>query len=210
MAVYAVFRHGVLLLSLVVAVVSVTQGDSLSKQDLLADLRHGGYVILMRHASSPREPPGAATANADNPHLERQLDEEGQTSARAMGDALRQLDIPIGDVFSSPTYRALETIKLAKFGQAKTYSELGDAGQSMTPDKTGSRAQWLKAKVAERPATGKNTLIVTHFPNIMEAYPQDVGGLADGEALILHPDGKGSATTVARVKIADWAHLGER
>jgi hypothetical protein len=53
----------------------------------------------------------------------------------------------------------------------------------------------------------ENTLIVTHFPNISEAYPQDAVGLADGEALILHPDGRGGATIVARVKIDEWAGL---
>ena len=77
----------------------------------------------------------------------------------------------------------------------------------MMADKTGTRGAWLKAKAAESPAPGRNTIIVTHFPNIMEAYPQDVAGLADGEALILHPDGRGGTQVVARVKIDKWAAL---
>jgi hypothetical protein len=32
-------------------------------------------------------------------------------------------------------------------------------------------------------------------------------GLADGEALIFGPDGKGGATLVARVKIEEWPGL---
>jgi hypothetical protein len=32
-------------------------------------------------------------------------------------------------------------------------------------------------------------------------------GLADGEALILHPDGQGGAPIVARLKIDEWAGL---
>jgi phosphohistidine phosphatase SixA len=162
----------------------------------------------MRHTSSPRSAPDAGTANADNPNLERQLDEAGRSSAAAFGEVLRQLHLPIGQVFSSPTYRALETIKFAKLGPATPIPQLGDGGQSMASDQSGARGAWLRAKTAEPTAPGNNTLIVTHFPNIMEAYPQESKGLADGEALILHPDGRGSAVFVARVKIDEWSHLG--
>ena len=78
-------------------------GDAVGKA-----LQKGGYIIVMRHASSPREAPDKQTANPDNVKPERQLDQEGRTSATAMGKALRELKIPIGDVLSSPTYRALE------------------------------------------------------------------------------------------------------
>lgn len=200
-------RRQVLLLLSVVIAVPTSFGDSLSGKDLLTALRTGGYVILMRHASSPRDPPDVTVANADNKQLERQLDEAGRVSARNMGEALRHLEIPIGEVLSSPTYRALETIKLAQIGPPITYPQLGDSGQSMMADKTGARGAWLKAKSAESPARGRNTLIVTHFPNIMEAYPQDIAGLADGEAMILHPDGRGGTQVIARVKIEEWSHL---
>jgi phosphohistidine phosphatase SixA len=191
----------------VLIAVATAHGDSLSGKDLLAALRTGGYVILMRHASSPRTPPDPAEANADNVQHERQLDEVGRSSARAMGDALRRLKIPIGQVLSSPTYRALETVKIAQLGQATTFPQLGDSGQSMLADTSGTRAAWVKAKAAELPMSGKNTVIVTHFPNIMEAYPQTAAGLADGEALVLHPDGQGRAPIVARVKIDQWPRL---
>jgi phosphohistidine phosphatase SixA len=186
---------------------AASHGEPVPEQNLAAQMRTGGYVILMRHASSPRNPPDAGTANTDNPNFERQLDEAGRSSAVALGEALRQLRIPIGQVLSSPTYRALETIKFAKLGPATPIPQLGDADQSMASDKSGARGAWLRAKAAEPPAPGKNTLIVTHFPNIVEAYTQESAGLADGEALILHPDGRGSAAFVARVKIDEWSHL---
>lgn len=110
-------------------------------------------------------------------------------------------------MLSSPTYRALETIKFAQLGKPTTYPQLGDGGQSMIADKSGARGAWLRSKAAESPAVGKNTLIVTHFPNILEAYPTDAVGLADGDALIFHPDGRGAATLVARGKIDEWTHL---
>jgi len=200
-------RRGALLLWPLLLAVHSAHGDALAEKELSVALRSGGYVILMRHASSPRNLPDATQADVENVNRERQLDEEGRASALAMGEALRRAHIPIGDVLSSPMYRALQTIKLARFGSPTTFEQLGDGGQSMQADKTGARANWLKAKVSTPPRPHENTLIVTHFPNIAEAYPEDAAGLQDGEALILHPDGRGGATLVARVKIGEWATM---
>jgi hypothetical protein len=59
----------------------------------------------------------------------------------------------------------------------------------------------------EAPKAGTDTFIVTHMPNIAAAYPDDAKALADGEALVFHPDGKGGAELVAHIKIDDWAQL---
>jgi len=177
--------------------------QELRGEALVKALQKGGYVLVMRHASSPREVPPKQTANADNSRFERQLDETGRKSAVAMGKALRDLRIPIGNVLSSPTYRALETVRLAQFGTPQTFAELGDNGQSMQGD-TPAQAAWLQRRVAHFP-TATNTIIVTHLPNIAGAFPQFAsGGLADGEALIFGPDSKGQAVPVARVKIEEW------
>jgi len=164
---------------------------------LVKALRQGGYVIVMRHASSPREVPDKSTANPDNLKPERQLDQEGRASATAMGKALRDLKIPIGMVFSSPTYRALETIRYAQLGKPQAIPELGDNGQSMQGG-TEAQATWLRKKVMEFPK-GTNTLIVTHMPNMARAFPESTANLADGEAVIFGPSGP-----VARVKIEEW------
>ena len=168
------------------------QGDALVKA-----LRQGGYVIVMRHASSPRDAPDKAAANPDNLKSERQLDPEGRAGATAMGKALRDLKIPIGKIFTSPTYRALETIRYAKFGNPQTFPELGDNGQSMQGG-TEAQATWLKKKVTEFPK-GSNTLIVTHMPNMSRAFPQSTDRLEDGEALVFGPTG-----VLARIKIQEW------
>ncbi len=200
-------RRSRLLLSSVLVLCGVAHGVPLAGPGLVAALGSGGYVILMRHASSPPTPPEPAQANPDNTQHERQLDESGRASARAMGEALRQLHIPVGEVLSSPTYRALETVRLARLGMPKKFPELGDAGHSMTSDKTGKRGAWLRERVAVQPPRGTNTIIVTHFPNVSEAFPDDAKGLEDGEALIFRPDSHGGASLIARVKITEWARL---
>jgi phosphohistidine phosphatase SixA len=179
--------------------------QTLSGEALVKALRQGGYVIVMRHASSPREVPDKQTANPDNTRPERQLDETGRTTAAAMGKALRELKIPIGEVFTSPMYRALETVRLAEWSNAKPTPELGDNGQSMAGG-TQAQAAWLQKVVTQFPS-GTNTLVVTHFPNLTGAFPQQATGVDDGEALIFGPDGEGGAKVVARVKIEDWPRL---
>jgi phosphohistidine phosphatase SixA len=182
-------------------------GQTLHGNSLATALRSGGCVIVMRHASSPRTSPAAGQANADNVQIERQLDEAGRVSARDMGDSLRSLRIPVGEVLSSPTYRALETVRLAGLGEPVTHAELGDSGQSMAPDSDGKRGAWLRARTAQSPPRGSNTVIVTHYPNMTEAFPTISQGLADGEALVFRPDGHGSASLVARVKIEEWKSM---
>jgi phosphohistidine phosphatase SixA len=176
-----------------------------SNEGLVKALRKGGYVIVMRHASSPQQAPDANAANPDNPNHERQLDERGRTSAVAMGKALRRLQIPISDILSSPTYRALETVRLTQLGQATPVPELGDGGRSMQAS-TDAQVAWLRKRV-ERFPSGSNTLIVTHAPNMTRAFPEFTRNLADGEALIFGPDGKGGATLVARIKIEEWPKM---
>jgi hypothetical protein len=68
-----------ILTSLVMA--QPASAQSLTGDALVKALREGGYVIVMRHASSPREVPNKQTANPDNVKLERQLDEAGRAGS---------------------------------------------------------------------------------------------------------------------------------
>ena len=179
---------------------SSVHAQQLQGEPLVKALKQGGYVIVMRHASSPREVPDKSTANPDNVKPERQLDQEGRASATAMGKALRDLKIPVGTVFTSPTYRAQETLRYAQLARAQAVPELGDNGQSMQGG-TQAQAEWLRKKVTEFPK-GTNTLLVTHMPNMSRAFPESTANLADGEALVFGPAG-----VVARIKIEEWPKL---
>ena len=160
----------------------------------------------MRHASSPPTPPTAASAEPSNIKLERQLDETGRSSALAMGEAITTLAIPIGEVWSSPTYRAQQTARLANLPVPAVAAELGDGEQSMQAIAKGQTV-WLQAKLAERPRAGTNTIIVTQFPNIVGVFGQTASGLAEGDALVLRPTGTGEDEIVGRVKIQEWPSL---
>ena len=190
---------------LMLMAVSAMAGQTSSRDELIGRLREGGYVLVMRHASSPREAPSSNAANADNTKLERQLDEAGRRGATTMGEAIRVLRIPIGVVLTSPTYRAMETVRLARLGAPTTVSELGDGGQSMQGI-TEAQAAWLRARVTETPRSG-NTILVTHQPNLSRAFPDWGSSVADGETVILRPDGKGASALIGRIPIEEWSRL---
>jgi phosphohistidine phosphatase SixA len=183
-----------------------TSGQTLSGPGLVAALRQGGYVIVMRHASSPAMPPDKAHANPDNVRLERQLDAAGREGATAMGAALRELKIPIGAVLTSPTYRARETVTYAGLPNPQPVDQLGDGGQSMQAVGDAAGA-WLRARVSQPPAAGTNTILVTHLPNITRAFPDWQPAPGDGESVVLRPAANGQAQVVARVRIEEWARL---
>jgi phosphohistidine phosphatase SixA len=185
--------------------VSSAAAQSLSSGSVAA-LRSGGYVLVMRHAHSPRELPDAASAHRDNVALERQLDAEGRAAAETMGVAIRALEIPIGQILTSPTFRALETVRALGLGDARSIEELGDGGNNMQPDAEGKRSAWLRAKATEPPAQSTNVLMVTHLPNLRGAFGDAAADMADGETLILRSN-EGTVVVVGRVRIDEWPSL---
>ena len=178
------------------------QAQASSGSALVKALQAGGHVIVMRHGSSPSQIPDKP--NPDNVPPERQLDERGRATTTAMGEALRRLKIPIGEVATSPTYRARETARLIGLPNPRAVAELGEGTgtmQAVSPAQTG----WLQKKAAELPR-GTNTVLVTHVPNVTAAFP-DQPAVDQGEAIVLAPDGKGGARVVGRIKIEDWPKL---
>jgi hypothetical protein len=184
---------------------SAAVAQSLSGPALVDALRHGGYVLVMRHAHAPEEPPSRAAADPANRNRERQLDAAGQSAALDMGSALRTLHIPIGAVWSSPTYRARQTARLAGLKTARIAQQLGDSGHSMQAATSG-QAQWLRTLANRQPRPGTDTVIVTQYPNIKAAFGDEAKDMKDGEALVLRP-AKGMPRLVGRITMDQWPTL---
>ena len=185
--------------------------DQIGSYAVEVDVAEVGSVIAIGDgtgsANSPAAPPDRSMADPENTKLERQLDEPGRSTARAMGEAFRTLRIPVGDVLSSPTYRARQTVRFASFGEPRIRAELDEGAQGMQAAAEATRSDWLRTQAGTAPRPGTNTIIVTHTPNIVGAFQQSGANVAAGESLVFRPDGKGGATLVARVKIADWPGL---
>jgi broad specificity phosphatase PhoE len=130
---------------------------------LLAQLRRGGNVILMRHAATT---PGTGDPDGfvlDQCGTQRNLSDAGRRDAARIGAAFVRLGIPVADVFSSRWCRCLDTAQLA-FGRATPAPVL----DSMFGDDANAKARKLRAAqawLATLRATG-NLVLVTHDVNI--------------------------------------------
>jgi len=185
------------------------QAQSLSGDALVAALRGGGYVLVMRHASAsvPQRPGpgfggGGGARGGGGPLPEAQLDEMGIGLVTGMRFAFRELGIPVGDTLTSPTLRTRQQAQNFGFGDVRIVEELGN--EAMQPD--AARSAWLAAKAAESPRPGTNTVIVTHGPNITGAFK--LADVAEGETIVIRPGA--TPTVVARVPIAEWPRLALR
>jgi len=175
--------------------------------DWIANLRQGGYVIVLRHGATFPDQADTDPFNLQNVEKQRQLNDQGRALARQIGDAMRKLKIPVGEVRTSLFNRAQETGKLLGFGDIVTTADLTEGGLVVSPNENNRRAAAFKKLAATVPPAGTNVVLVSHKPNILDAFGKDWFDVREGEASILKPDGNGGFTLVTRVQAADWAKL---
>jgi len=185
----------------------------------LESVRKGGYVIVIRHGlttsdkTDPMANPAKADSKADSMSNmakkgtgERQLSEEGRAQAKAIGEAMHKLNIPVGMVMTSPLQRAVDTGTLLGYGTTTTNPDLGESGPALSPEENARRADAMRKLAGQRPAD-KNLVLVSHKPNILEAFGKDWSNVTEGEASVFEPDGKGGYKLIARVKSDEWNGL---
>ena len=76
----------------------------------------------------------------------------------------------------------------------------------MSPKENTRRAQAFRKLAGSLPPPGTNTVIVSHKPNIIDAFGKDWFEVRKGEASIFKPDGNGSKL-IARVQMDEWSRI---
>ena len=175
-----------------------------SADEVLKLLRGGGYVVVVRHGATFADQADTDPLNLDDVSKQRQLNDKGRADAKAVGDAFRRAGVPIGQSYSSRFQRAVETARLIGGKEPRATLDISEGGLVVSPNENNRRAAALRALAATAPTAGTNTLIVTHKPNILDAFGKDWFEIKEGEASIFKPEGNGFAL-VARVTIDQWA-----
>ena len=122
---------------------------------------------------------------------------------------MRKLKIPVGEVHTSMFNRAVETGKLLGFGEVKPSIDFAEGGLVVTSIENNRRAQALRKLAATQPPPGTNVIVVTHRPNILDAFGKDWFEVKEGEASIFKPDGAGGYKLIARLQANDWSKLAQ-
>jgi phosphohistidine phosphatase SixA len=182
---------------------TVTSSDV---QSIGRALRAGGYVILVRHGATFSNQADIDPFNLADVTKQRNLNDKGKGLAKAFGEAIRAAGVPIGKVFTSQFNRAYETAVLAGFKDIETTADLSEGGLVVTPDENNRRAQALRAMLAKVPEHGKNDILITHKPNIVDALGREWFDVKEGEASIFKPEG-GQYRLLARVQMEDWPKI---
>jgi hypothetical protein len=162
--------------------------------ELLERLREGGYVLYLRHAATDMSQNDARMTSFEDCTSQRNLTDRGREEARAIGEHLKRLRIPIGEVLASPFCRTMETALLA-FGKAKA------SGDVRGGPVDAARYEPLRRLLSSPVAKGTNRIISSHGnPFYALAGPPY---LAEGEMAVVKPEGE-RFSVVARIRLDEW------
>jgi phosphohistidine phosphatase SixA len=193
------------------AALALVSGPACSQpapSDLVAALRAGGCVIVFRHGATFTDQADTDPLHPENVAQQRQLNDKGRAEAKAIGEALRKLQIPVGQVVTSVFNRAVETGKLIGSGDVVATLDVTEGGLVVSPNENNRRAQALRKLAATVPPAGTNVVIVTHKPNILDAFGKDWFEVREGEASVFKPDGSGYKL-IARLQADQWTKLAQ-
>lgn len=174
-------------------------------EDVLAALRTGGTVIFLRHAETGLPWPDHAAAVLGECASQRELNVAGRAQAETIGEAFRELAIPLRGVLASPFCRTMETAVLA-FGTAMPEPALSlprrlDAAAHAA---MGQALLELVSAAARHEEPG-NLVLVGHSYHLMAA-----GGPRpdpQGAAAVLRPRAEGGFDTIALIPPDSWMRL---
>ena len=136
-------------------------------RDFIPTLKKGGYVIYMRHTATDHTQEDVQPVNLKDCTTQRMLSETGRKQARWIGQAFRDMNIPIHEIHSSPFCRCIETAQLS-FGAPQVNDSLYFV-MSLTREEREKKSRILNELLHKIPPGGTNEVIVAHTANLQEA-----------------------------------------
>lgn len=177
---------------------------TLANEEVIRQLRQGGYVLYMRHGYTDNSKPDQVPLDVHDCSTQRPLTEAGRQQAAQVGRAIRQARIPIGEVLVSPLCRTRESAQAA-FGKAFMVKP-----QLMyTANLTQAEKQPILAATRQllaTPVVGKsNRVVLAHAPNLFDLMGYFVA--QEGTVVVIEPLGGNDFRYVASIPPARWREL---
>jgi phosphohistidine phosphatase SixA len=178
-----------------------------SEAEWINALHNGGFVIVFRHGATNQDQADTDPLNPKNIVQQRQLNDDGRALAKSIGESLSKLRIPVGQVHTSLFQRAIDTGAMMGFGEVRMSVDYTEGGLVVTQIENNRRAAALRKIVATVPPPGTNVIVVTHKPNILDAFGKDWFDVREGEASVFKPDGNGGYKPIIRIQASAWSEL---
>lgn len=202
------FGYPLLVAGLLAVCVAVSADEEMAAADLVEALRGGGYNIYFRHAqtdwSNPDRIEKAGDWTSCDPSRARQLSAAGREAARAVGEAMRALDIPVGRVLASPYCRAVDTARLMALGEVETTTDVMNIRAAEYVGGRDTVVRTARELLSTAPAPGTNTVIAAHGNVARAATPVYPG---EAEGVVFRPEGNGEFIFVGRLTPEQWTAL---
>jgi len=162
--------------------------------ELLSRLREGGYVLYLRHTSTDFSQNDSRMTSFEDCASQRNLTDRGRDEARTLGEHVKRLKIPVGEVLASPFCRTMETARLA-FGKATATNDVRGGPVEA------ARYEPLRKRLSSPVPKGTNRVISSHGnPFVALAGPPY---LAEGEIAVVRPEGE-RFSVIARIPLTGW------
>lgn len=151
--------YAAMLMLFLASVCAYVNADGTDEETLLAQIRGGGALLMIRHALAP------GTGDPDHFQLndcstQRNLNDTGRMQARAIGDWLRARGITSANVYSSQWCRCLETAKLLDLGAVTELPALNSFFER--PQDREPNLSALRTFIREQADQQQLTILVTH------------------------------------------------
>jgi len=178
--------------------------DMMTPAQLVSQIKEGGHVLYMRHASTEKDYADQVDADVNDCSTQRTLSEAGWNEAEAVGSAVTLMGIPVGALYSSEYCRAWQTARLA-FGVPVKMAELNFLPvETMSDEQMNEVSARVSPLLSTMPADGTNTVFVAHddpFEAATGIYPEP-----QGVTYVLKPDGE-SFEVLGAIRADEWMGL---
>ena len=161
------------------SVFSLSISSTNSKENLIQNLKEGGKIIFIRHATAPG---GGDPDNFDinDCSTQRNLSEEGIEQSRRIGVFFYNNSIPVDQVLTSEWCRCKDTAKYA-FKNFKTFSALNSFFSEKFQKNKKNQMKNLQSFIRKWKGEG-NLVFITHYVVILETINKTA---SSGELIIL-------------------------
>lgn len=178
------FRSLLLILAIAVGSGGVATAEPLQPTDIIKALQGGGYTIYFRHAQTDWSLSDNVYEAGDwkscDPARMRQLSDAGRKTSEEIGNAIRVLKIPIGEVLSSEYCRAVETAQKLNLGPVTATTDIMNLRASRFVGGDAAAIKRLQNIISKPPTAGTNRVITAHG-NLARmgtgAYPPEGGAV---------------------------------
>jgi phosphohistidine phosphatase SixA len=165
--------------------------------ELIKRLQAGGYTLHFRHAITDSHSDDGAAAD-DDCARQRNLSEAGRAQARAIGESIRALNVPVGATLAGPRCRTMETARLM-IGRAQSDWEVRGGGLD--------RADYpgLRRLLSTQVPPGTNQILIGHGHQFL-TVAKTASELGEGDAAVVLGLGREGFRVIGTLRSGDWAN----